>query len=260
MKPIVKKDITGAFSDLGLRQADIVMVHTSLSGIGYVCGGAQTVIEALTETVGQNGTVMMPTQSWKNLDPDAGVHGEVPEEYWDIIRENWPAYNRKLTPTNTMGAVAEMFRSWPGAIRSDHPARSVAAWGRYAEYLVSNHNLSNIFGEGSPIGKLYELNGDVLLIGVGYDKNTSLHLADVRADYPGKYNCIEHSAIMENGKRVWKAYETLFVDGEDFISIGAAFEETGAVKKAALGNTTLRLMRQRRLVDFAVEWIQENRG
>mgnify|MGYP004512855331 FL=1 len=53
------------------------------------------------------------------------------------------------------------------------------------------------------IGKLYKLNGKVLLLGTGYDKNTSLHLADVRAQYPGKHNCIEHSAILENGKRVW---------------------------------------------------------
>jgi len=260
MKPIIKKDVTNALSELGLRQGDIVMVHTTLSGIGYVCGGAQTIIEALTETVGENGTVMMPTQSWKNLDPDAGVHGEVPEEYWDVIRENWPAYNKKLTPTNTMGAVAEMFRSWPGAIRSDHPARSVAAWGKYAEYIASNHDLSNIFGEGSPIGKLYELDGKVLLIGVGYNKNTSLHLADVRAEYPGKHNGVEHSAILENGKRIWKAYETLVVDGEDFVEIGAAFEKHHPVSKTTLGNAELRLMSQRELVDFAVAWIEANRG
>ncbi|MBO4374263.1 MAG: AAC(3) family N-acetyltransferase [Lachnospiraceae bacterium] len=260
MKPVTKNDIRSAFREVGLKKGSTVMVHTSLSAIGYVCGGAQTVIEALTETVGTDGTLMMPTQSWKNLDPETGVHWDVDEEYWDIIRENWPAYDRLITPTNTMGAVSEMFRTWPGAQRSEHPARSVAAWGKNAQYLVSGHDLSDIFGDTSPIGKLYEFDGDVLMIGVDYDKNTSIHLADVRADYPGKHNCIEHSAVKENGKRIWKEYETLFVDGEDFIQIGTAFEQVCPVRKTTLGNAVLRLMKQRELVDYAVSWIQANRN
>ena len=259
MKTVFKSDIADALKRAGLQRGDAVMVHTSLGKIGYVCGGAQTVIEALTETVGEDGTIMMPTQSWKNLDPETGVHWDADESDWDGIRENWPAYDKALTPTNTMGAVAEMFRSWPGAVRSDHPARSVAAWGKHAEYLTKDHDLSDIFGDASPVGKLYALDGKVLLIGVDYDKNTSLHLADVRAEYPGKHTCVEHSAVMENGKRVWKAYETLFVDGGDFRDIGAAFEAAHPVNTADLGGTVIRLMRQRELVDFAVEWIEKNR-
>ena len=259
-KPVTKNEIIIALRSVGLEPGDIVMVHTSLSGIGYVCGGAQTVIEALIEVVGEDGTIMMATQSWKNLDPEDGVHWSVKEEYWQIIRDNWPAYDKAITPTNTMGVVAEAFRLWPGTLRSDHPARSVAVWGKHAEYLVSDHDLSNIFGDGSPIGKLYELDGKVLLIGVGYDKNTSLHLADVRAEYPSKHSCIEHSAIMENGKRVWKEYETLFVDGEDFEQIGEAFEQDNAVNMVMVGNAELRLMSQRKLVDFATQWIQRFRN
>lgn len=259
MKTVIKSEIIDALIDVGLQSGDSVIVHTSLGQIGYVCGGAQTVIEALIEVVGQNGTIMMPTQSWKNLDPESGVHWDADKADWDRIRENWPAYNKAITPTNTMGAVSEMFRSWPGVLRSDHPARSVAVWGKNASYLTENHTLSDIFGNASPIGKLYELDGKVLLIGVGYDKNTSIHLADVRAEYPGKHTCIEHSAVMENGKRVWKAYETLFVDGEDFIAIGTAFETIHAVNKRKLGNAELKLMKQRELVDFAVEWIEKNR-
>ncbi len=259
MKTVIKSEIADALKSVGLHSGDSVMVHTSLGRIGYVCGGAQTVIEALIGVVGQQGTIMMPTQSWKNLDPQTGVHGDADEADWDIIRENWPAYDKAITPSSTMGAVAEMFRSWPGAIRSDHPARSVAAWGRNAEYLTENHDLSNIFGDTSPIGKLYELDGKVLLIGVDYDKNTSIHLADVRAEYPGKHTCIEHSAVMENGRRVWKAYETLFVDGKDFVEIGTAFETEHTVNRVKLGGAELRLMKQRELVDFAVEWIEKNR-
>ena len=259
MKTIIKSEIKEALHSAGLQKGDTVMVHTSLGKIGYVCGGAQAVIEALIETVGEDGTIMMPTQSWKNLDPETGVHWDADEADWDSIRENWPAYDKAITPTNTMGAVAEMFRLWPGAVRSDHPARSVAAWGKHAEYLTKDHDLSDIFGDTSPVGKLYELDGKVLLIGVGYDKNTSIHLADVRADYPGKHTCIEHSAVTENGKRVWKGYETLFVDGEDFREIGAAFEAVHPVRKAKIGGTELKIMKQRELVDFAVEWIEKNR-
>ena len=259
MKTIFKADIADALKTAGLQRGDTVMVHTSLGKIGYVCGGAQAVIEALIGAVGEDGTIMMPTQSWKNLDPETGVHWDADEADWDRIRENWPAYDKAITPTNTMGAVAEMFRSWPGTLRSDHPARSVAAWGKHAEYLTENHDISDIFGDASPIGKLYELDGKVLLIGVGYDKNTSIHLADVRAEYPGKHTCVEHSAVMENGKRVWKTYETLYVDGGDFISIGADFEAAYRVSKANLGGAEIKAMKQRELVDFAVEWIEKNR-
>lgn len=258
-KIVLKEDIAGALEQVGVRPGQSIMVHTSLSSLGFVCGGPQIIIEALTERVGADGTIMMPTQTWKNLDPETGVHWEEPEEWWQMIRDNWPAYDKAITPTNTMGAVAEMFRRWPGALRSDHPARSVAAWGRHAEYLTQDHDLSNIFGEGSPIGKLYELDGYVLLIGVGYDKNTSLHLADVRAEYPGKHMATEHSAVMVNGKREWVEYQTLYVDGEDFEEIGAAFEQQNRPTRVPLGNSSICLMRQRDIVDFAVEWIGRHR-
>lgn len=259
MKVITKEDIIKELKETGLKRNDTVIVHTSLKSMGYVCGGAQAVIEALIDVVGNDGTIMMPAQSWKNLDPEDGVHWDADESDWQIIRDYWPAYDKNITPTNTMGAVAEMFRQWPGCLRSDHPARSVCAYGKHAEYLTKDHDISNIFGEGSPIARLYELDGKVLLLGVGYDKNTSLHLADSRADYPGKHNCTEYSAVMENGHRVWKKYDTLYVDGEDFEEIGKAFEKVYTVNKGLIGKASIRLMRQRELVDFAVKWMEQNR-
>ncbi len=256
---VTPEALQNALRQVGLQEGQAVMVHTSLGKLGYVCGGAQTVIEALIGCVGAAGTIMMPAQSWKNLDPASGVYWQEPEEWWPTIRAHIPAYDKRITPTNAMGAVAEMFRQWPGTLRSDHPARSVAAWGRYAQYLTEHHDLSNIFGDGSPIGRLYELDGLVLLLGVGYEKNTSLHLADARASYPGKRTVLEHSAILRDGQRVWQAYETLAVDGADFSAIGEAFERTGQVRHAPVGDGEMLLMRQRALVDFAVQWIEQNR-
>ncbi len=261
---ISKKDVLAAFEAVGVNSGQNVIVHCSLSSMGFVCGGPQVIIEALMERIGSDGTILMPAQSWKNLDPETGVHWEEPEEWWDAIRDNWPAYDKALTPTNTMGAVAEMFRRWPGTLRSDHPARSICAFGKNAAFFTDRHDLCNIFGDGSPFSRLYDLDGYVLLIGVGYDKNTCLHLADARADFKSKHTTIEHSAVFENGLRVWKSYETLAVDGEDFVDIGKAFEEAmdggaDSVRKVSLGNATLTFMRVKPLVDFAVKWIEENR-
>ena len=72
MQVILKDEIIQKLKEVGLKNGDTVMVHTSLGKMGYVCGGAQAVIEALMEVVGDSGTIMMPTQSWKNLDPETG--------------------------------------------------------------------------------------------------------------------------------------------------------------------------------------------
>lgn len=258
-KIVLKEDLKKGFEELGIKEGDNVIVHISLGSLGFVCGGAQIVIEALLETLTDRGTLLMPTQSWKNSDPEAGVHWEEPIEWWQLIRENWPAYDKDITPTNTMGAVAEMLRKWPEAKRSTHPARSFAAKGANAEYLIKDHDLCDIFGEGSPIGKLYAIDGKVLLIGVGHDKNTSIHLADVRAKYPGKRYAKESSAMMVDGTRQWVTYETLVVDGEDFERIGETFEATASVNKAKIGNAVVTCMSQRDIVDFAVQWIENNR-
>lgn len=72
MQVILKDEIIQKLKEAGLKSGDTVMVHTFLGKMGYVCGGAQAVIEALMEVVSDSGTIMMPTQSWKNLDPETG--------------------------------------------------------------------------------------------------------------------------------------------------------------------------------------------
>lgn len=259
-KAVTKDDLINQFKTCGITEGQTIIVHTSLSKLGFVVGGPETLIQSLLEIVGEEGTLMMPSQTWKNLDPSTGVHWEVPVEWWPIIREHWPAYDKEITPAIGMGVVAEMFRKWPGSKRSDHPARSIAAVGKHAEYLTKDHDLSNIFDNGSPLDKLYQLNGYVLLIGVGHDKNTSLHLAETRAGYPGKKFVHESSAIMANGTRKWVTYETQAVDDRDFVRLGAEYERQMNIKIHKVGNAEVRLLEQRPLVDWAAAWMEKNRG
>lgn len=256
---LTKEDLIEQFKSCGVKRGQTIFVHTSLSKIGFVVGGAETLIRALLEIVGEEGTLMMPSQTWKNLDPSTGVHWEEPEEWWPIIRENWPAYDKEVTPAIGMGVVAEMFRKWPGAKRTTHPARSIAAVGKYAEYITEEHNLSNIFGDNSPLDKLYKLDGHILLIGVGYDKNTSLHLAETRAKFSSKKFTDESSAVMVNGKREWITYNTQAVDDSDFILLGSIYDKENEIKVHKVGNAEVRFMKQRSLVDWAGQWMEKNR-
>jgi len=254
-----KKDLIHAWKSCGLSQGQSIIAHISLSQFGFVVGGAETLIRSLLEIVGEEGTLMMPSQTWKNLDPSTGVHWEEPAEWWPIIREHWPAYDKELTPAIGMGASAEMLRKWPGAYRSDHPARSFAAVGKHAKHLTENHDLCNIFGSGSPLDKLYGLNGHVLLLGVGYDKNTSLHLAETRADFPGKTFARESSAMLVNGERQWVSYETQAVDDADFVALGNDYDKEMNIVAHRVGGAEVRFLEQRSLVDWAAAWMERNR-
>ncbi len=256
---LTKEDLIKQFITCGLAKGQTIFVHTSFKSLGFVVGGAETLIRALLEIVGEEGTLMMPTQTWKNLDPSTGVHWEEPVEWWPIIREHWPAYDKEITPTNSMGIVAEMFRKWPEAYRSDHPARSIAAVGKHAEYITSEHDLSNIFGNNSPVDKLYTLDGYVLLIGVGYEKNTSLHLAETRANFATKRFSDESSAILVDGKRQWVTYTTQAVDDEDFIRLGNEYDTENKIKIHSVGNAYVRFLKQKPLVDWTVQWMERNR-
>ncbi|NMO94370.1 AAC(3) family N-acetyltransferase [Paenibacillus lemnae] len=254
-----QEDLMFDLTQAGLKEGQTVIVHISLSKLGFVVGGAETLIRAMLKIVGPEGTLMVPSQTWKNLDPAAGVHWEEPQEWWPTIRQHWPAYDKHVTPAIGMGVTAEMLRRWPGAFRSDHPARSFAAVGRHAEYLTANHDLSNIFGQDSPLDKLYQLNGHILLLGVGYDKCTSLHLVETRAHYPGKSSMQESSAMLVDGQRQWVTYETLAVDDADFRDLGAAYDQLRNVQVHRIGNAVARLLEQRDLVDWAVSWMEANR-
>lgn len=258
--PLTRKSLAENLRACGLAEGQTVLVHMALSKLGWIPGKAQAVIQAFLDVLGETGTLMMPTHTTENTDPAEWRYPPVPESWWQTIRDEMPAFDPALTSTRGMGIVPELFRTWPGVRRSNHPVLSFAAHGPNADYLLHDHALHEDAGDRSPLGRLYELDGYVLLLGVEHWNNTSLHLAEFRADYRGKKQMQSGCAMLVDGKREWVWYETLQFHSDDFGEIGQVFDAAHPVRIQKIANAELRLFRQRALVDFAVDWMEQHRN
>ncbi|WP_050615340.1 aminoglycoside N(3)-acetyltransferase [Bacillus testis] len=256
-QPNTVRSLVSDFQSLGVQKGMTIIVHSSLKSLGWVCGGANAVVQALMETVGREGTIVMPTQSAELSDPAYWEEPPVPEEWWETIRNEMPAFDPKTTTTLGMGKIVDCFRSYDDVIRSYHPTTSFAAWGKHAHFITEHHSLEFSLGEESPLQKIYDLNGHVLLIGVGYEHNTSLHLAECHAN--ACYTCQQGSPIIEDDRRVWKEYEEFLYDTDKFNEIGFLFERNGLVSTGQVGMAECRLIPQRQLVDFATAYFEKRK-
>ena len=258
-RPASVASLTSDLRGLGLSRGATVIVHSSLSRLGYVAGGSQAVVLALLEAIGTSGTLIMPTHSSDLSDPASWRHPPVPEEWWEEIRASMPAFDADLTPTRRMGSVVECFRHLSGVRRSNHPTVSAAALGPNAGVIVTGHALAFGLGESSPQARLYDLNGWVLLLGVSHANNTSLHLAEYRSDFPNKPWTVHSSPVVVHGQRKWVSYDDLEGDEDDFEQIGEDFAAAGLEAHGAVGAGTGRLCRVRDIVDFGVRWMNTHR-
>ncbi|GAF19729.1 LOW QUALITY PROTEIN: aminoglycoside N3-acetyltransferase [Bacillus sp. JCM 19046] len=230
------------------KKGMLVLVHSSLKSLGWVCGGQLAVIQALQDVVTEAGTIIMPTHSADLTDPAEWCNPPFPDEWVPEIIAQMPAYDQERTPTMAMGAIPEAFRTYPDVERSNHPIHSFAVWGKDQANIAQNHSLNNGLGEESPIGYVYANDGYVLMLGTGYETNTSMHYAEHFV--PGMKQIKQKSPIIENGARIWKEYSEPAYDETHFASIGALYEEEYDVTTGLVGQATARLVNQTELVDF----------
>jgi aminoglycoside 3-N-acetyltransferase len=161
---VTRAQIEAGLRELGLTKGESLIVHSSLSSFGRVEGGADSVLDAILEVIGPKGNLMLPTFNYTR---------PIPEPYFD------PA----ATPGQT-GAIPEAGRKRAGAVRSLHPSHSVAVIGPDAVELTRDHLKARALGIGSPIDRLAQRGGKVLLLGVGHISNSMVHIAEEYAEVP----------------------------------------------------------------------------
>lgn len=255
--PYTRSQLAAEVRALGIAPGDIVMLHASYKAIGPVMGGPNEVVHALLDALTPAGTLMMYV-GWNDI-PD--FLRELPEAIQAAYRANHPPFD-PLTAraVRDHGVLAECVRTWPGARRSMNPEASVCAIGARAAWIAGDHLLNYGYGAGSPLAKLVDAGGKVLMLGAPLDTITLLHHAENSARMRHKRMVRYAVPLLRDGRTVW-------VDVEDFDTgdphddytleqIARAHLAAGGGRQGRVGSADSYLFGAAELVAFAVDWLE----
>jgi aminoglycoside 3-N-acetyltransferase len=245
---VSKADIVRAFQEVGVGPADTVLIHSSLKSFGHVDGGPLSVIDAVKETVTENGTVVFPTLVQRDF---ANAYRN-----WDI----------RHSPSD-VGNITETFRLLPDSIRSDQATHSVAAWGKRAAELTGEHSAygprMGVFGDycfsySSPWQKMYLLKARIVFIGIDTVYNTFKHFAEYALvehycsliGDPGKKCAAMSKIARHNVSGVWPFH--------DAVKTQAMLDELGLVHYTKCGNSLFTSIKADEYVDNVLEVFKKN--
>lgn len=264
-RPLTRTQLIEGVRALGVEQGRVVMVHTKLSSLGYVVGGADTVVAGLLERLGPAGTLVAMT-GWEH---DAYHLEDWPPSLQDAYRRDPPAFDPELSEAaREYGRLPERIRTWPGARHSSHPECRFSAIGRRAEWITADQPTNHPYGPGSPLAKLVEADGSVLMLGAPLDTITLLHHGEELARVPNKkivrYSCpvrtpagIEWIEIEDIDTSLGALpYEQIVGERDAFEVISEEALAAGIGRTGAIGESQSILFPARELVDFAVDWIE----
>ncbi len=243
---LTQNDLVKKFKEIGIVEGDSVLVHSSLSRIGYLEDGPKTLVDALIESVGNEGNILMPTS------PNAVFQ-------LDYIR-NTPFFDVLHSPSKT-GKITEYFRTIEGCKRSLHPTEPVSAFGPKADYFVNEHfGELTPYNEKSPFYKVSEAGGKILYIGVGLSMaGTNLHTLEDAVDfkfpvyYPEVFN---FEVIDDKGERhqvKTKVHDPAWSKKRKCDELIPMFVEQGAIDKVKIGEAESLLVDAKRFLSVMIE-------
>ena len=262
---VTRTSLAADLAALGLAPGDAVMVHASVSKVGRLLDGPDTIIAALSDAVGPEGTVLAYADWEARYEDLVDEDGRVPPEWREHIPPFDPQHSRAIRDN---GVLPEFLRTTPGALRSGNPGASLVALGAKAEWFTADHPLDYGYGEGSPLAKLVEAGGKVLMLGNPLDTLTLLHHAEHLAQIPGKrVRRIEVPLATPAGTQ-WRMIEEFdtgdpIVEGLDedyFAGIVADFLAGGQGRQGLVGTARSVLVEAKAITAFGVNWLESRFG
>lgn len=230
---VTKAEIEAGLRELGLRPGDTVVVHSSLKSFGEVDGGADTVVDALLEVLGDQGTLLVPTFNF-----GSGI------------------FDHPTTPS-VVGKITETVRARPNAVRSKHPTHSVTAIGRLAEAITEGHEKVDPFAKGSALYKALQVDAKILQLGVTHTSNSMIHVAEEIAKVPYLERQRNIGIQKPNGSVVRK-WVRMPGCSYGFNVVDELLREQSAISEVTIGNCKARLMAARTLIDVSVELLKSD--
>lgn len=229
MRELSRAEVTAQLRALGIRPDGVLLVHTSFRAVRPVEGGPLGLIEALRDVLGPDGTLVMP--SWTGSD----------DEPFDPL----------ATPASPdLGVVADSFWRLPGVARRVHPFAFAAA-GPRAERITSDLLPLPPHIPESPVGRVHDLDGQVLLLGAGHDADTTLHLAELLAGVP--YRTPKHCTVLQDGCPIRVDYAENDHCCARFALADEWLRVRGLQREGRVGYGQARLARARDIVEVALE-------
>jgi aminoglycoside N3'-acetyltransferase len=233
-RELSRADLAQQLRALGVEEGGVLLVHTSFRAVRPIEGGPVGLIETLRAVLGPDGTLVMP--SWTGDDDQPFDPGTTPA-------------------AADLGVVADIFWRQPGVTRSNHPL-AFAATGPHAARVTSDALPLPPHSSEGPVGRVHEVDGQVLLLGVGHDADTTLHLAELLAGVP--YRVPKHCTVLQDGRRRRIDYWENDHCCARFALADEWLRARGLQAEGRVGHAHARLARARDVVNVALEYLTDD--